>query len=280
MTDLIIDRLARDMPAEIADPSRVKSVLYRAKHFVMDEEASGFVARMATTHVSLLNELREFAIPPFDTMAITHRYGIEPNDLVSFQSLTLWDQGEFKLLVLDEASGRLAVIPGWANVSREDFAIRMDRDLLGSDPEKVLGNVRQHYLMIEAFFLLMAQPQHYQINFNKARKHIDRGRVVNFYARSEIKLNLTGVPQFRRGFYTGARGSPRRHDVRRHFRHYGGLRTGCIHEWEPVEREDGKHRWQCGCGRLRVETGPFGRGDANKGFVRQSYAVTADRPSA
>lgn len=147
-------------------------------------------------------------------------------------------------------------------------------DALGnSQTGQTAAALWQHRLLLDAFFLVMAQPKSYQISFSEGRRTMHRGRPVRYYARSVIKIDLTEAKEFRRHYLTGSRSSPRLHQVRRHFRHYGGER-GCIHDWVPVEGQE--KRWTCaGCGRRRVALGPFERGDANKGFVYQSYEITA-----
>lgn len=278
---LIFDTLVNDMPAAIEGASRIRPLLFQTRHFVLDSDACQFLTRLASED-GLLAELREFAIPPFDKLAISHRYGKEHvgyptatfgTDPAEFQSLTLWDHGEWKLFVAAADGSSLAAVPGWT-YNLPHGAVANDKALERGDAEKVLGSLALHRTLIDAFFLILARPGSYQVNFNEARRTLRKGKPVKFFARSEIKIDLTDVKTFRRGFYTGARAPSRRHEVRRHFTHFGGDRAHS-HAWEPLDSEDGRKRWLCSCGRRRVERGPFGRGDANRGYVHQHYAITA-----
>lgn len=284
---LIFDTLANGglLPEDVR---RVRPLLFQAKHFVLDEQACNFVSRLSNDRF-LMKKLREFAIPPFEKMALTHIYGPDVEGVRhmhmdeargAYQSLTLWDRGEWKTWVARADGSDLAAIPGW-NVNNPDGSVSNAEALAREEAagrgsaERVLASLAVHRTIIDAFFLLMLQPKHIQINFNEPRRSFHQGKPVRYFARSEIKIDLTDVQKFKRGFYSGAHGSPRWHEVRAHFVHIGGDRA-CTHAWEPVESEDGRKRWLCSCGRKRIERRyPNGRGDASKGFVRQQYAITA-----
>lgn len=279
----IFDTLVNDMPSSIDGQQRIRGMLFRARHFVLDPAASQFVSKMAGD-ADLLQELREFAIPPFETIAISHFYGPEHDGYpkatfgerkAAFQSLTLWDRGEWKMFVAHEDGSSLACIPGWArNLPHggvENPAIPHDEHR-----DRVIGSLALHRTIIDAFFLLLVQPKLYQVNMSEARKTLSKGRPVKFFARSEITIDLTGPAELRRAFRTGTHATPRWHEVRAHYVHRGGDRA-CTHAWTPVDSEDGKKRWTCDhCERRRTERAyPNGRGDAGKGFVQQKYAITA-----
>lgn len=289
---LIFDQLVNEPPLE-PDMPRIRPLLFQAKHFVLDPQACAFVSKLSNDK-ALMDELREFALPPFDKLALTHIYGAGHEGYPAaafdgqkqgYQSLTLWDRGEWKFWVARHDGSQLAAIPGWC-VNQPDGlvtnarAVELEAKKPGSSMEdvaRILGSLAAHRTIIDAFFLLMLQPKHYQVNFNDPRRSLHRGKTVRFFARSEIKIDLTDVATFRRGFYSGARGAPRWHEVRAHFVHFGGDRSH-VHVWDPIASDDGKHRWGCACGRRRVERRyPEGRGDAAKGFVRQSYSITASR---
>lgn len=264
---MLADLLQRELPPGIDETSRTKAAMYRARHFVLDVAAANFCRVLAEQHKPLVDELAEFALPPHDTMAISAGW----HDVETF---TLWDQGAWRLFLKRNGPGEVtAVIPGWTTIDAEGHCQN------AAVVEKMgdsLPRLDIHMDFVRAFFLLLARPTAYQATFGEARTSIAGGKRVRYMARSDIRLSLTDVAAFRRGFYDGSRGAPRRHEVRRHFMHVGGIRT-CIHAWEPIEpTATGKKRWQCAhCERRRIERGPFERGDANKGFVMQRYTVTA-----
>ena len=288
---MIFDDLVNGPGVELDDWRTVRPLLFQAKHFVLDPDACAFITRLSSDE-DLIGELREFAVPPFDKIAMSHVYGPDhagwpqasfDGRRASFQSLTLWDHGRWKLYVAHEDGSSLAAIPGWTTNLPDGYVENTwaTEAQPGEDAAdhyqraaRVLGSLKMHRLLIDAFFLLMAQPKHYNVHFNEARRSFSRGKPVKYFARSEIKIALSDVAVLRRAFRTGTHATPRRHEVRRHFIHRGGERA-CIHDWQPLELEDGKKRWECACGRRRIERGPFERGDAGKGFVRQHYSITA-----
>jgi hypothetical protein len=286
--ETIFDTLVNDMPRSIDGQARIRGMLFQARHFVLDPAACAFISNLASDD-GLLDELREFALPPYDKLAITHHYGAEDQRTfprasfdgrpAAFQSLTLWDHGVWKLFVAHEDGSSLATIPGWSTNVSGGMVINAEAMAQGSNPDDVartLGSLAEHRKIIDAFFLLMIQTKAYQVVFGEARRTLHKGKQVKFFARSEIKINLTDPKELRRAFRTGTHASPRWHEVRRHFVHRGGDRA-CTHAWTALESEDGRQRWACDhCERRRTERYyPNGRGDAAKGFVRQTYSITA-----
>lgn len=261
---MLADELQRQLPANCDDAGRVRAAFYRARHFVLDDAAAEFCRLLAEAHLPLLEELREFAIPPHDTMGISATR-------IDIETFTLWDHGAWRLF-LTRPGTVASVVPGWTSDGADGRCINPHHNM----KDEALPRLEVHRDFIHALFLLLAQPRAYQATFGEARTSIAGGKRVRYMARSDIRLCLTDVPTFRRGFYDGSRGAPRRHEVRRHFMHLGGIRT-CIHDWQPIEATaKGKKRWACShCERRRIERGPFERGDANKGFVMQRYTVTA-----
>ena len=283
----ILDILSVD-PPDAPDMKRIQQTLIRAKHFALDVDAYRHVAALAEDK-ALIDELAEFALPPFDVFSFSH---INDGSLTypraafdgegqGHQSLTIWDHGKFKLMVARADGSSLAIIPGWVEVSPSG-AVTMDPAALDAGEnrdniDKVIGSMRLHFRLLQVFFLILASPKAHTITFREGRRTIRKGRPVRYFARSEIKIDLTAPAEIRRAFVTGDRGSPRWHEVRRHFVHFGGS-PSCIHAWSALPvADDGKKRWVCDrCERRRCERFyPNGRGDAGKGFVRQSYAITA-----
>lgn len=74
MSDLLIDEFAYELPPSIGDAGRVRGLLFRAKHFVLDPSASRFLRELGEVERDLVQQLNEFALPPFDVMAITNLF--------------------------------------------------------------------------------------------------------------------------------------------------------------------------------------------------------------
>lgn len=265
----LAERLVADLPREVDDRARVKAALYHARHFALDREAVSFATQLLEDHRPLLEELREFALPPFDRMAVSSVQTMTGS--APIETLTLWDRGEWKLFLQRADGSSFTSLPGWTRAAGDGVA--NDHPSVDGQP-RAIESALTHHRFLECVFLLLAQPRAYQVNFTESRTAVRGGKRVRFMAQSDIRLALSNVREFRKGFYDGSRGAPRRHEVRRHFTHRGGDRAH-VHQWEPLDLEDGKKRWLCACGRRRAERGPFERGDAAKGFVQQKWSVTA-----
>ena len=142
----------------------------------------------------------------------------------------------------------------------------------------VAGEVRNAV----AVLLLLNCPEHYKLVAQPHRRFLNRGRPVVYRAHSVVELELGRRRDYARLWKTYSdRASPRRHEVRGHFRHRDG-REDCAHEWPlvpvpsstPVPGRPPAPTWTCSrCGRHRTWVAEHQRGDAGRGFVTKEYAV-------
>ncbi len=272
---MIVDDLKLELPRGGDDPKGVRAALFRAKHFLLGEEGSLFVKRLIDEHRDLRADLVEFALPPFDYMALTvkhYRHAEFPDGL---ETMHLWAKGRYRLYVRGRRIGENEIgdahIPGWTSVDSDG---RLHNTVIEGRPyrDEVYKRLRTDHDVLMMIFLLLAQPRTYQVKFSEGSTGVRKGKIVRYMATSEIIINLRSPAQFRRLWADGSRGSPRRHEVRRHWWHFGGDR-GHEHDWELVDTDPRKY--VCACGRIRRERGPFERGDAGKGFVTQRYKLVA-----
>lgn len=268
----MIDALARAMRFQglktVPDlPWAGFDYFYQAKHFELDDEAAYRLQKMSQ-ETALIQSLREFAIPPFPKMTFELVMKLTNKGDVQYTSALFFIDGD-----------------KWAWIYRD-----VDEDghpgffLEAGNPVSTRPNVskvleaQQLFIganIIHSFCLIMqAKRVHTLVEIPKGRRLI-KGKSVPYYARNEITIDLNPTRGLKRIIASGARGSPRRHGVMGHFIHRGGQKHGCIHAWEPVEREDGLKRWTCThCDRKRTWRANFERGDAGKGYVMQKYKVT------
>lgn len=134
-----------------------------------------------------------------------------------------------------------------------------------------------------AALLLLNQKQSVQVRELPPSRKLSGGKLRTYMAHSVVSIDL-GQTTIRRSFHVDHRSSPRRHEVRGHFVHYG-IEEHCSHEWETYATEETRKRdldrvgkpvlrWRCAsCGGLRVRRETFDRGDATKGFVTKTYDV-------
>lgn len=99
-----------------------------------------------------------------------------------------------------------------------------------------------------------------------------RGKIRTFMAHTSVTIHLDQYIDFKRHVESEQqRLSPRRHEVRAHYKHRH-LTPGCEHQWTPVED---KKQWRCTCcGGLRYLCREHLRGDAGVGFVKKDYQIT------
>lgn len=132
------------------------------------------------------------------------------------------------------------------------------------------GDVRN----VWAALLLLNQPG--KVTFQKvaATRRIVRGKLKAFAAHHVVEVKIGDrVKNLRAALHFEKRLSPRRHEVRGHFVHYG-IDENCIHEWSMLP--DQEQRWTCRCcGGKRTWRKDFVRGDASRGFVTKEYEVDA-----
>lgn len=149
--------------------------------------------------------------------------------------------------------------------------------------EKMIEECRGELKRAIAAVLLLNQRRGVAFRDVPPTRRMAGGKLKTYMAHSVVSIDLGGG-DMRGFFHVDGRSSPRRHEVRGHFVHYG-IDEGCQHEWQPystpeLERRDvdriGKpvSRWRCElCQGLRVRREAFQRGDASKGFVTKSYDV-------
>ncbi len=136
-----------------------------------------------------------------------------------------------------------------------------------------------------AALLLLNQKQTVRFVDVPTRRVISNGKAKPYLAHTVVSIDIGGN-SVRGLFHIDHRSSPRRHEVRAHFVHYGIL-EGCSHEWELFSTPEQEHkdieklgrkveRWKCRhCDGLRVVRQKFDRGDASKGWVSKVYQVTS-----
>lgn len=99
-----------------------------------------------------------------------------------------------------------------------------------------------------------------------------RGKFRTFMAYTSVTIHLEQWNDFRLHMDKERdRLSPRRHEVRAHYKHRH-LTPGCEHQWQPVEE---KQQWRCTrCSGLRYLCREHLRGDGALGFVKKDYQIT------
>jgi hypothetical protein len=124
-----------------------------------------------------------------------------------------------------------------------------------------------------AALLLLFNRQRWATTDHSFRRAALRGKFRTFMAYTSVTIHLTAYDRFKRDLErTGARSTPRRHEVRTHYRHRH-LTPGCEHQWVPVEEAENK-QWRCSCcSGLRYLCREHLRGDASVGFVAKTYEV-------
>jgi hypothetical protein len=125
--------------------------------------------------------------------------------------------------------------------------------------------------------LILNQPRHLKLLPVGPRRGIRGGRPVVYAAHSVVSLELGTTREWVKLLSVQTdRSSPRRHEVRGHFRNVGG-RDACEHVWptEPTTSEwSSAPVWTCtACGRRRIWLHAHERGDASRGFVTKHYEV-------
>lgn len=233
--------------------------LFQAKHFVLDTEASVRVYQMNRQR-ELLAELREFAIPPFEKMTFEMQTFHQGSDGVRTMTQSLFCVDGASRAWFYEQDGGL-----WVQAADH---VRVS-DGLTLDPVS-LFNARD---LTDCFILLLLAKRTTTTVEHSKRTGLRKGKRVQYYARSEITIQLDPLPGIKKAVSDGSRAPYRRHEVHGHFVHRGGDKH-CVHAWEPVQWPDGKQRWECtSCGRKRTWKKAYERGDASRGWVRSKYKV-------
>lgn len=149
--------------------------------------------------------------------------------------------------------------------------------------EHMVEECRGEFKRALTALLLLNQKRGVAVRDVPPARRLAGGKLKTYMAHSVVSIDIGGE-DLRGFFHVDSRASPRRHEVRGHYVHYG-IDEACGHEWAPystpeLERRDvdrgGKPvpRWRCAlCQGLRVRRETFHRGDATKGFVTKSYEV-------
>lgn len=107
---------------------------------------------------------------------------------------------------------------------------------------------------------------------NPPKRGIVRGKQITFYGYNTVSIHLKDTKQLRKHFSVTDRDSPRRHDVRPHYRTIP-KRTGCDHDFKEIEEH---RKWVCNkCGAMRIRVKKHMRGDSTRGYVYKNYEVVA-----
>lgn len=194
------------------------------------------------------------------------------------------DDHEFlrDFLIGEVAVGLRPAVDGFSRHVTDVWSVssaNSSRQLIGWMVEECRGEFKRAI----AALLLLNQKRGVEIRDVPPARRMAGGKLRTYMAHSVVSIDIGG-DGVRGFFHVESRSSPRRHEVRGHFVHYG-IDEACGHEWEPystadLERRDveriGKpvSRWRCSkCQGLRVRREAFHRGDATKGFVTKSYDV-------
>lgn len=124
-----------------------------------------------------------------------------------------------------------------------------------------------------AALLFLYNKQHLRIADHPYRRGLSRGKLRTFMAYSTVTIHIGEYLALKRDLEaTGARSSPRRHEVRTHYKHRH-LTPGCEHQWQRVEDAENE-QWRCTkCTGLRYLCKEHVRGDSTVGFVNKRYEV-------
>lgn len=134
----------------------------------------------------------------------------------------------------------------------------------------VMGEARVYL----AALLMLFQKQHVVVKDHPFERKMARGKLRTFMAHSTVTINLAGVIEVCRSIQISDRASPRRHEVRTHYKHRY-LTPGCEHVWTRVQNVDNE-QWRCTCcSGLRYLCKDHIRGDSRNGFITKDYKVTA-----
>lgn len=129
-----------------------------------------------------------------------------------------------------------------------------------------------------AILLLLNQPHIVNVTPVARRTGLSRGKRMVYAAHSIVNIELGRRKNYRKLLQKGLpRRSPRRHEVRGHFTHWG-TKDGCVHQWPIMPSEapkTGAPTWTCKlCGGKRTWREAFERGDAGVGFVTKEYDLS------
>jgi hypothetical protein len=254
----------------------------KAKAFAIDPDALTriLIIRDYVTHTTAHYEhylhLLQQAPPPFEWTALQMPAQGGSYTLIEPRLLTLLSNGDESFYIARSAEGDY----------RHSFAYNNRRAYLTLDGKPTNAPDEAHILfdrviiIRDVFYYMLAHaPNEFSISPVATRRSFVHGRPVRYASHSTVTISLTHRTTAAHEVRQADRESPRRHLVRRHYRHYK-LAPGCgcrtdLNAWEVVElREDWMYRGRCRrCGGTKVAVGPLYRGDASKGFSVAEYHV-------
>lgn len=265
---------SRKGPEELADVRAYRSAVATARIFKLDTSASDRITWLANNHDDLIDSMRPWAKPPFDSILL---------------DFLMWDGPEHG----SATQIGLLLSNGWAwlhfwktNTPYENTIICPTRAFFDSRgvvcqaafrsgsieglPESEWARMLRVYY---AFCLLLHAPKGVQITEKPAHRKLVKGKQKAYAAHSIITIDLS-AKEARRVIADGSRGPIRAHEVRGHWMHLNRVR-GCSHEWRAVPVEpDRPERYVCDCGTVRVWRKAHQKGDATLGYVTHQYHVT------
>ena len=123
-----------------------------------------------------------------------------------------------------------------------------------------------------AALLFLYQRRHLTLTDHGPRRGLSKGKLRTYMAHTTVTIHLSQYEAVKRELTSGERNSPRRHEVRTHYKHRQ-LTAGCVHEWVRVDDADNE-QWRCtACAGLRWLCRSHLRGDGSIGFVTKHYEV-------
>lgn len=190
---------------------------------------------------------------------------------------------EYRPIAEDPLSDDSRVLLGstWHALSddqRNAFAQRFNVGYMGKPSvrhkalEIMLPAITGEARVYVACLLFLYQRRHLTLTDHGPRRGLSKGKLRTYMAHTTVTIHLSQYEAVKRDLTSGERNSPRRHEVRTHYKHRQ-LTAGCIHEWVRVEDADNE-QWRCtACAGLRWLCRSHLRGDGSIGFVTKHYEV-------
>lgn len=278
--------------ASINFNAQVRQTLFRSQHFALGLDASqDFLSLTSDRFRDLRDELAGFAPHPFERYTFTFWVGEEGGAMVECLCIVQPhpdDGTPLAAMSMMRWGDRDTINHATAMMSREDALGKLPE----TDSDPTLEYHRDlsmtAWRFVDVFRLLMARRQGVMVNQGGApRSAMRKGKRVHFYSSSQITIDLDAVKERKVATHNGHGKSPSAYQYRAHLCHSGG-RTGCDHFWVEIGgRMDANNVWQPDaeyprqnatwecyhCGRHRWHRRAGQRGDASKGFVKQTYRV-------
>lgn len=191
---------------------------------------------------------------------------------------------EYRPVAADPLSDDSKVLLGssWHSLSdaqRNAFAQRFNVGYLGKPEvrhkalEVMLPAIMGEARVYVAALLFLYQKHRLTLTDHGFRRAISRGKLRTYMAHTTVTIHLSQYEGIKHHFTEIDRASPRRHEVRTHYKHRQ-LTAGCEHQWTRVEDAENE-QWRCtACSGLRWLCRQHLRGDGSIGFVTKHYEVT------